>query len=254
METEVVALLCRTSDRTPGGSRGAAALAPLLGEARIVEGTDPPRTAGWEDDLRDSAACLRTAGNVVEEALAAGRLPVLLAGDCTISIATLPAVVRARPAAKIVWLDAHGDFNAPDTTPSGFLGGMCLAGACGRWATGFEGAVHPDRVVLVGARDLDPPEQAALDEAGATRLDATADVAGAVAGDEVYVHLDLDVLDPSVLPAQFPVDGGLDLAELEALLADIAGAAARVAGVEITCLETPGLAAAVAVAIAPLLP
>ena len=52
--------------------------------------------------------------------------------DCSVCITTLPARrCAARPDARVLWLDAHGDFNTPDTTPSGFLGGMCLAGACG---------------------------------------------------------------------------------------------------------------------------
>ena len=55
------------------------------------------------------------------------------------------------PDAKVLWLDAHGDFNTPDTTPSGYLGGMSLAGAVGRWEHGLaEGAMPPERVVLAG--------------------------------------------------------------------------------------------------------
>ena len=50
---------------------------------------------------------------------------------------TLPTVLRHVPEARVVWLDAHGDFNTPATTPSGFLGGMCLAAACGRWDAGL---------------------------------------------------------------------------------------------------------------------
>ena len=59
--------------------------------------------------------------------LAAGSFPVVTSCDCTICMTTFQAVVRHHPAARVLWLDAHGDFNSPDTTPSGFLGGMCLA-------------------------------------------------------------------------------------------------------------------------------
>ena len=58
---------------------------------------------------------------------------------------TFQAVVRHAPDVHVLWLDAHGDFNTPETTPSGFLGGMCLAAACGRWDSGFEPALEPAR-------------------------------------------------------------------------------------------------------------
>src|SRR4051812_18673961 len=93
--------------------------------------------ARYDDDLADSRGCLLEAGGQVDDALAARRFPALVAGDCSIALTTLPALARNRPDAKVLWLDAHGDFNTPDTTSSGFLGGMCLAGACGHWDPGL---------------------------------------------------------------------------------------------------------------------
>ena len=124
---------------------------------------------------------------------------------------TLPTVLRHVPEARIVWLDAHGDFNTPETTPSGFLGGMCLAAACGRWDAGLGdyAAVDPARVVMTGVRDLDGGERVELERAGVGTRAARRGSPGALEGDAVYVHLDLDVLDPSVFPAQFPAPGGL---------------------------------------------
>ena len=122
-DASVIALRCRTSDRTPGGVRGVDALAPrlarLLGvEARLIGSPSGPRGgAGFEDDLRDSRGCLLEAGGQVDDAMSAGRFPVLLASDCSICITTLPAVLRHVPDATVLWLDAHGDFNTPDTTP-----------------------------------------------------------------------------------------------------------------------------------------
>ena len=72
--------------------------------------------------------------------LAAGRFPLLTASDCSICMTTFQAVVRHAPDVHVLWLDAHADSNTPDTTPSGFLGGMCLAAACGHWDAGFEPA------------------------------------------------------------------------------------------------------------------
>ena len=61
---------------------------------------------------------------------------MLLAADCSMSMTTLPTALRHQPEARVLWLDAHGDFNTPDTTPSGYLGGMCLA-AAGEWDAGL---------------------------------------------------------------------------------------------------------------------
>jgi arginase len=239
----VVVLRCRTSDRTPGGVRGAEALAPRL--ARLA-GVDPryigtagePRAAGYEDDLRDSRGCLLEAGGQVDDALADGRFPVLLASDCSISITTLPTVTRYFPAARVLWLDAHGDFNTPQTSPSGFLGGMCLAAACGRWDSGFtEAPLDPARVITCGVRDLDAGERVELARAGVGVAEPE-DLGELLDGESVYVHLDLDVLDPEVFPAQFPAPGGLSGEVLRELLADVAETS-RLIGVEITAFQAP---------------
>jgi arginase family enzyme len=243
VSASVVALRCRTSDRTPGGCRGAEALAPrlarLLGvQARMIGSPGDAHAAGFEDDLRSSRGCLLEAGGQVDDAMTDGRFPVLLASDCSICMTTLPTVLRHRPAARVAWLDAHGDFNTPETTPSGFLGGMCLAAACGRWDAGVgDGSLDPSRVVMTGVRDLDGGERVELERAG-VGTSPPDKLAGALAGDEVYVHLDLDVLDPSVLPAQFPAPGGLSSEGLRDLLGELAEAA-TVIGVEITAFEAP---------------
>ncbi|HEX8207966.1 MAG TPA: hypothetical protein VF587_18015, partial [Solirubrobacteraceae bacterium] len=100
----VVGLLCRTSDRTPGHARGVAALAPLLAEqagaeARMIGSPGEPAQQDWSEDLRASRGCLLEAGGQVDDALVAGRFPVLLAGDCSIAMTTLPTVARHAPEA-----------------------------------------------------------------------------------------------------------------------------------------------------------
>jgi arginase len=244
MSVSVVSLLCRTSDRTAGGARGARELAELLADrlgetARLVGSPGDPRPMPWEHDLQESRGCLLEAGGQVEDALAQGRFPVLTSSDCSICLTTLPTVARLIPGVRVLWLDAHGDFNTPDTTASEFLGGMCLAGACGRWASGFDGRLDPADVVIVGARDLDAGERAELDLAGVARIDRFSQVADAVDGAAVYVHLDLDVLDPDIFPAQFSVPGGLSDEGLRTLLDEVAQAADRVVGLEITAFEAP---------------
>ena len=93
----VTALRCRTSDRTPGASEGAEALALALDPDARVIGTPEHRIANWDADLRDSRACIERAGEIVDEALADGRFPVLTASDCSICLTTFSAVGQARP-------------------------------------------------------------------------------------------------------------------------------------------------------------
>jgi arginase len=234
----VTVLRCRTSDRTPGGARGAESLGLALDpDARLVGTPGNAHIADWSDDLRESRGCLLEAGGQVEDMLAAGAFPVLTSSDCSICMTTFQAVIRHAPDARVLWLDAHGDFNSPDTTPSGFLGGMCLGAACGRWDAGFEPALEPSRVLMCGVRDLDPGERVLVETAGVP-VARPAEVTDALSGSRVYVHLDLDVLDPSILPSQFPVDHGLSDTGLRTLLAELKRDA-EVVGLEVTAFEAP---------------
>ena len=245
--TEVVALVGRTSDRAEGRAAGAEALARALGgdEARVIGEAGRPRAGRYDEDLRDARPTLEAAAAAIGEA----PRPLLTATDCSICVGTVPAVARHWPDAWLLWLDAHGDFNTPETTPSGFLGGMCLAGAVGLWDTGFGAGAGPERVVLVGGRDLDDAEVELMGRLGVVRTD---DPAAALAGREVFVHLDVDILDPEVMPGQlYPAPGGLDLAQLHELLAGVASRA-RIVGAEITCFSTPELSGELAQAVAPL--
>jgi arginase family enzyme len=245
--TGVVALVGRTSDRAEGRAAGAEALAVAIGgdAARVIGEPGRPRARRYDEDLRDARATLEAAAAAIDE----GPRPLLTATDCSICVATVPAVARRWPDAWLLWLDAHGDFNTPETTPSGFLGGMCLAGAVGLWDTGFGAGAGPERVVLVGGRDLDEAEVELMGRHGVVR---TGDPASALAGREVFVHLDVDILDPEVMPGQlYPAPGGLDMAQLRELLAGVASRA-RIVGAEITCFSTPELSGELAHAVAPL--
>jgi arginase len=234
----VTVLRCRTSDRTPGGARGAQALGLALDAgARLVGTPGEARQVDFGDDLRESRGCILEAGGQVEDMLAAGRFPVLTASDCSVCMTTLQAVVRHRSDVRVLWLDAHGDFNTPETTPSGFLGGMCLAAACGRWDAGFEPALDPSRVLMCGVRDLDAAERVLVETAGVGNV-RPSEVVDVLRGEPVYVHLDLDVLDPDVLPSQFPAPHGLSDTGLRTLLGELAREC-DVVGLEVTAFEAP---------------
>jgi len=258
IETSLVALLCRTSDRARESGIATEAFAIELGdlidrEPRLIGSPGLSRDARFEDDLRTSRGCLLEAGGQIDDALTAGTRPVLLAGDCSIALTTLPTVARHRPDAYVLWLDAHADFNTPETTVSGYLGGMGLAGACGLWDAGLssDAPLDPARVITCGVRDVEGGEQVALERAGVVRIEHPALLSHAVAGREVFVHLDLDVLDASVLPALFPAPGGLTEDGLSGLLHEVA-TSCELIGAEITGLTDPDLAGLAASIVEPL--
>jgi arginase len=248
MSVSVIALLCRTADRTPGAVRGAQTLAPLIGkrlgvEPRTIGTPAEPRASGYDDDLRESRGCLLEAGGQIDDALSGGRVPVLAAADCSIAVTTLPVALRHRPDAKVLWLDAHGDFNTPDTSGSGYLGGMSLAGACGEWDAGLGDAIDAERLVLAGVRDLDDAERELLERSAATVIGASVvetlvAVKNALDGSPVFIHLDLDVIDPEEFPTAFPAPGGLSSDKLYDLMEAVAEDSELV-GIEVTAFEAP---------------
>ncbi len=154
---------------------------------------------------------------------------VILGGECSETVGALAAFAQSfGEKAGMLWLDAHGDFNTPSTSPSGYIGGMCLAMACGRAPDlGLDlGVGYPlaeERLVHVGSRALDPPEVAAFNSSPAklytaqqVKKSGAADVAEEAArhldnrSDWVACHLDVDVVDPEFIPAvNYPTPGGL---------------------------------------------
>jgi arginase family enzyme len=184
--------------------------------------------ANWDEDLAAARPVLEAAR---AEVLAGTRR--FVAGHCNLAIATLPAMAAQHPGLRIAWLDAHPDFNTPETSPSGFLGGMPLAAGCGVWNAGLlDAPLDPTRVHLMGARDIDDGEVELL-EAHGVQYDVPP-------SGPVYVHLDLDVLDNALMPATFPASGGWTWDELTAELASLPD----VVGIEVTGCA-PGYAAQV---------
>ena len=147
----------------------------------------------------------------------------ILAGNCNSCLGTLAGL--SRPDVGVVWFDAHGDFNTPETTISGALEGMSLAiatGGCHEDLRRRIGLVHPvaeANCVLVGTRSIDPEEAVRLERSavslvGLEGLEAALD-ALARRVSAVYVHLDLDVLDPALSPGvNFQAPGGITPDEL----------------------------------------
>ena len=177
------------------------------------------------------ATCEQIAG-LVGAALGEGYRPLLIGGDHSVSLGSLGGLARFHGAGGVLWIDAHGDLNRPETSPTGNVHGMVLAAVLGLAGPGFESdawplpAVDPSRVALVGVRQLDQGEKDLLRELGATvfpmsEVDrigverAVRESLARIAGPGfVHVSLDLDVLDPEVAPGVgTPVRGGLSYRE-----------------------------------------
>jgi arginase len=244
----LIALRCRTADRFAGAPDGVEVLAPLLGNAlgvepRFIGSAGEIRDTRYDEDLVEARGCLLEAGGQVEDALAAGDTPILLAADCSVSATTLPAALRNRPEARVLWLDAHGDYNTPDTSGSGYLGGMCLAAATGEWDAGLGETVPAERVVLAGIRDLDPGERELLERSAATVIGASTvetlvAVKNALDGAPVFVHFDTDIIDPEHFPAAVPAPGGLHPDKLYDLM-DSVLEDSELLGLEVTNFAVP---------------
>ncbi|HEY5100303.1 MAG TPA: arginase family protein [Gaiellaceae bacterium] len=152
--------------------------------------------------------------------------PLVLGGCCCSHIGAVEGLGARHERLGVIWFDAHGDLNTPQSSPSGNQWGMPLR----MLVDG--GAVDVADVALVGARNLDPPEIEFIAAAG---IDDDADrVLGQVSA--VYVALDCDVLDPAELTVFMPEPGGPALADLERRLGRIRESGVTVAGVGLTGL------------------
>ncbi len=195
----------------------------------LAERSEPPYHV---DEIR--AACERLYARLAT--LGRGVFPLILGGDHSISIGSVAGVTRGRRTG-LLWVDAHGDFNTPETSPSGNVHGMPLASLLGigdprLTGVGGEGAkVRPEDVVLVGIRSLDPDERRLLKTHGVTVYTMTevdrlgiARIAEEVIEKfsglpQVHVSFDADVLDPEIAPGVgTPVPGGLTFREAHLLM------------------------------------
>jgi arginase len=157
--------------------------------------------------------------------------PLLLSGDCATALGAVAGLQRRYRDVAVVWLDAHGDFNTPAITISGYLGGMPLAMLTGRAPELFGDAlglrpVADTDVVLADARDLDPAERDALTVSQVRRVPADpAAITSALDGfgsTPVYLHLDVDVIDSTGLPGlRFPAGPGPSVTQTAGCLAAV---------------------------------
>jgi arginase len=235
----------------PGAGPDAIIEAGLVDRLRAAGFTvDEPRQADLGAENREKG---RTAVNIgrigahtaalVADGRRQGRAVLVLAGDDTAAIGILSGIEQADgPTAKIgvVWVDAHGDFNTPETSYSGILAGMplaILAGLAGplwRDAAGLAATVPTDRILIAGARDLDEKEEELLRSTNVRVVTADELRAGSVFPaavrrlaercDVLQIHIDADVLDPRLVPsASTPSANGLSIDEAAAAVRTVLG-------------------------------
>lgn len=152
---------------------------------------------------------LRLPYRAVADATARAARPLLLSGDCTTALGPVAGLQRRHDHPAVAWLDGHGDLNTPDSTITGYRGGMPLAMLTGRApelicdSLGMRPVAEHD-VVLIDARDLDPAERHALAASRIRQVPAEPAAISAamhsLQGRPVYLHTDVDIIDSSQLP------------------------------------------------------
>lgn len=201
------------------------------------------------DEWDRLAALYQAVAGPVSSAVTGGEVPLVLSGDCITALGTMAGLQAAGTQPAVVWFDAHGDVQTVETTTSGYLAGMSL-----RLLTEYRPeliatrlgltAVPEHDILLVDARDLDPPEADYLASAPIRRSGVPGLTAGVLPDGPLYLHVDLDVVDPADLPGlRYPVTPGPSLGQVASALRLVLDTG-RVAAVGLACSWYPGHAAA----------
>lgn len=192
-----------------------------------------------------TTACNQLA-ELTEQAISCNEFPLVLGGDHSIALGTIAGLSAAYKKENkrlgILYVDAHGDFNTNETSPSGNIHGMCLAASCGYGLPELTNLYHegikvdPKNICYVGLRDIDPKERELMKKAGVTAFTMSdidrqgfATVLKKVAVffkskvDVVHVSFDMDVIDPMFAPGVgIPLPGGLNYREALLLMEEMA--------------------------------
>jgi arginase len=230
----------RVADRAEGAQYEVLASAANESPAR------PRHKAHHSDEI---VRVMRELAEHVERTCRAGDLPIVLGGDHSIAMGTLAGIARSGRRPGVIWVDAHGDMNTTETTPSGNVHGMPLAVAVGLGGDPFpeelRGSVDGRSAVLVATRSVDAGERGNIERAGVTAITmADIDRSGMAAameraiavaskGDGIHLSLDMDAIDPDEAPGVgTPVRGGLTYREAQ-LAMEMLAASGKLASIEV---------------------
>ncbi len=185
--------------------------------------------------------------STVRRAIESDERMIVLGGDHSIALGSISGALYRADRVGVIWVDAHGDYNTPEITPSGNVHGMVAAALMGKCPPPLrigERLLDPDNIVMISTRDLDPAERVAIRQAGikvitmrdidedgmAASMRTTLDVL--YGADSIHVSFDMDSLDPSVAPGVgTPVSGGLTVREAH-LIMEILADDSRVSSVD----------------------
>jgi len=219
------------SSRGPGRFLQAGADQLLSSKGLQVSLESVDRGTPFRDSGSSSLAVCKGLVTVVRRATARGQFPLILGGGCDLAKGILAGFDHSH--CGVVWVDAHGDFNTPETTVTGYLPGMSLAIITGHcfanyWAEiGDSSPIPETSILMLRVRELDPAERVRLTSSGINVVvwregRPAKDVVSALQQlakrvSEVYLHIDMDSLDPEVAPGVVDacVTGGLSLAQLQ---------------------------------------
>lgn len=201
-------------------------------------------------------SALQRVRTMIAETLDGYDEPVLtVGGDCGVALAPIAYAARRAPGLAVVWLDAHPDLNTRESSPSGAFSGMVLRAVLGDGEPGLSipaGTVPAERVVVGGARSFDDAELTAISSLGISSVgaaalgdrEALAEAVAATGADAVYIHVDIDVLDPAEVAGNaHPEPFGVTVAELTASIASLRSAL-PLAGASLTGYSPASLASA----------
>lgn len=216
----------------------------------LVPNPEEEIAEGFERKLKAVAAACQDIYELGRQYISAGDFAIFLGGDHSISLGTVAAASQDERAG-LIWIDAHGDFNTPESSPSGNIHGMPVAALVGQGAeslinVGYPGPkVHPAHIVQIGIRDLDPGERERLGDSGihVFTMRHIDELGMALVARQaldrlhylrrIHVSLDMDSLDPDEAPGVgTPVPGGLTYREAH-LLMEILGDNGRVASLDV---------------------
>lgn len=216
----------------------------------FVPNPEEPVAGGKHNRINTVATVCQRVYEIANQCVTAGDFALFLGGDHSISMGTIAAATQHQPVG-VIWIDAHGDFNTPETTPSGNIHGMPVAALMGRGARelvniGYDGRkLQPNQIVQIGIRDLDSRERDELAHSGISvytmrHVDelGMATVARQAIDrlrhlPRIHVSLDMDSLDPDEASGVgTPVPGGLSYREAH-LLMEILGDSGRVQSLDI---------------------